>query len=521
MNQNKRSVWRLGFLICIAVMGQMSHGQSTKKQAKAALKEFERFIHNDNEHVRKAAIDGLAETDPLLVIKPLIAAFSDKSALVRDSIPPILAKQTAANSTAELTRHLKRSSKPEVKIGILTAFQATRPGVALNTILSLTGDSDFNVRLTAIQTIGVYPNDDPRVPTLLLKLTGDKAPVVRLTAIESLMQANHEDMGKRCLELLVSDPDWRVKAMVVEALEGIRLKESITPLIDAMEREKGRIADDCHQALVALTGTTYSPNPKVWRSWWNRVKGGFKLPSVADLAEKKRRIAASMAEYRGSDHKYPPYHGIKTKSRRMLFIIDVSGSMADKVLLTTQNTERLKAFRERYGKYEHKIDLAREELITTIATLPPHVRFNIATYHTTVKAWKTRLVGATQGNKNAAIKFLSKLSREMVERTSTESFKTGKTNTFDAMNFAFGLHKLKNNKPTKNHKVESDTVFLVSDGMPTAGRLTDPNELLRYFGVINRRAKIVFHTIAFGHANASLMKPFADLSGGVYVEIGM
>jgi hypothetical protein len=56
--------------------------------------------------------------------------------------------------------------------------------------------------------------------------------------------------------------------------------------------------------------------------------------------------------------------------------------------------------------------------------------------------------------------------------------------------------------------------------MPTAGRLTDPGELLRYFNVINRRTKIVFHTIAFGHANSSLMKPIADVSGGIYVELG-
>lgn len=300
----------------------------------------------------------------------------------------------------------------------------------------------------------------------------------------------------------------------------MRLKESITPLIDAMEREKGRIADDCHHALVSLTGTTYSPKADVWRRWWKRVESGFKLPTLADLAEKRRKIAASMAEYRGSDHKYPPYHGIKTKSRRMLFIIDVSGSMADKVILTTTNAEALRAFRQRYGKYEHKIDLAREELITTIATLPPHVRFNIATYHTTLKAWKPKLVSASGSNKNAAIKFLSKLTRDMVARTSTETFETGKTNTFDALNFAFGLHKMKNDRPTKNHKVESDTVFLVSDGMPTAGRLTDPGELLRYFNVINRRTKIVFHTIAFGHANSSLMKPIADVSGGIYVELG-
>ena len=495
-------------------------GQSTKKEALAALKEFERFIGNNNEHVRKAAVDGLAGTNHLLLIRPLMSALTDKSPLVRGSVPAILARQSAKDSLAELTRNLKRAGNPDVKIGIMEAFRVTQPKVAVNTLLALTEHKEFAVRLAAITTVGVYPDDDPRVPELLLQLTSDRLPVVRLTAIESLMCKKHPAMGDRCLELLKTDKDWRVKAMVVEALEGLRMKKSVTPLIDAMEQEKGRISDDCHHALVSLTGTTYSPNPDVWRRWWNRVEKNFTLPTLADLEERRRKIAASMAEYKGGKHRYPPYHGINTKSRRMLFIIDVSGSMADKVILTTQNETRLKAFRERYGEYEHKIDLAREELITTVATLPRHVRFNIATFHTSVKPWKPKLVAASQGNKNAAIKFLSKLTRGAVARTSTETFKTGKTNTFDALNFAFGLGKSKNKRASKNHKVESDTVFLVSDGMPTAGRLTDPGELLRYFNVINRRTKIVFHTIAFGHANSSLMQPIASASGGVYVEIG-
>jgi Mg-chelatase subunit ChlD len=80
----------------------------------------------------------------------------------------------------------------------------------------------------------------------------------------------------------------------------------------------------------------------------------------------------------------------------------------------------------------------------------------------------------------------------------------GQTNIFDSLEFAF------------THK-EADTIYLLSDGDPTAGRIIDRDDILREIRKMNRLRQIVIHTVSFGES--AFLKELAAQNGGQYVEI--
>jgi Mg-chelatase subunit ChlD len=80
----------------------------------------------------------------------------------------------------------------------------------------------------------------------------------------------------------------------------------------------------------------------------------------------------------------------------------------------------------------------------------------------------------------------------------------GSTNIFDALETAFA------------HK-EADTIYLLSDGAPTNGRIIDEDDILKEVRKMNRLRQIVIHTISFG--SSAFMKSLATQNGGQYVEI--
>jgi HEAT repeat protein len=490
------------------------------KKAEAMLADFQKFSDNQNVHVRKAAADTLATCNHPTVIKPVLASLAaEQDGIVRTALAQILAAQTSQAAVTELVRLLQVSNNLNERVAILNAFKKSKPQFAYETVLRLTENKTFELRFLAADVLGSLKSEDGRSEKALIALTADPETQIRAVAFDSIKELKAASAAPRCIEIIGGDDDWPVRAAAIAALRSFRIKEAIQPLIDLMKKkDEGRLCDDAHAALKDLTGFNYSANPEVWQGWWTRVQATYKVPTELELRDQKKLEDKAMEAYSKKTPGYTTYQGIKTKSRRMLFVLDVSESMSEDVVTATPDPERLAAFRERFGPYETKIELAREQLINTIAVLESHVRFNIVTFHTDVKLWRPKLVSASDGNKNEAIKFLARLTPESV-KVKTQG--KGRTNTFDALNVAFGISKQPQDKPTKDHTVESDTVFFLTDGIPSVGRITDPEEFVRYFKTVNARAKLVFHTITFGHGNIALLKPMSDSSGGQYLEINI
>ena len=225
------------------------------------------------------------------------------------------------------------------------------------------------------------------------------------------------------------------------------------------------------------------------------------------LGERARaRAPAALKGYaRPNERKY---HRIKTMSTKIIFIIDISASMKDKVVIPATAPDWVK---ERYPD-RVKMEIAKKELIEVLAGLKPNVYFNIVTFAGRVKSWKPNLVSGT--SKNSAIKWVAKL-KPIASGGRRSSGTEQKTNTYGALMAAFGLA----DEAVPNWKARSkvDTIFLVTDGVPTVGEIIEVPKLVAAITDMNRSRGVVIHLICFDKIAAKRLKYLAKSNGGEVV----
>ena len=72
----------------------------------------------------------------------------------------------------------------------------------------------------------------------------------------------------------------------------------------------------------------------------------------------------------------------------------------------------------------------------------------------------------------------------------------------------------------KTFKNKVDTIFFLSDGDPTVGKLVDKADIRRAVVRVNEVRKVTLHTIAIGDFQKDFMNALAEENGGVYVDLG-
>jgi von Willebrand factor type A domain len=147
------------------------------------------------------------------------------------------------------------------------------------------------------------------------------------------------------------------------------------------------------------------------------------------------------------------YYGIDINAKRMMFIIDHSGSM-----------------NERVGGYS-RLDRAKVELINTIQSLPSDTKFAVAFYSDTVHQWRNELVEATDINKRQVVTFIQQLEPK------------GMTNTYGAL------------RQSLEYDEQLEAVFLLTDGRPTMGEIVVPEAIIADIVHRNRFRHLKFNTV--------------------------
>lgn len=430
-------------------------------------------------------------------------------------------------------------------ITVLSRFKSDEPRAAL--FAAIESASDESVRSGCLQaaTIGKYTGGD----ALLGKLLTDKSWEVRRRAVEALCAGaapgvdaliapacKDVEAAVRCsalegLALLkselvlaparaaLSDVVWQVRASAIAALKRVRHRDSIEPLLARLALEEGRLIADIGDALNEITGRSFGSRLDGWQSFWAQYKDRFQIPTDEELAKLRERQKLEAAKYKPQGGS-TTYHGIDTPSRRVIFVIDCSGSM-----------ENLVVEKERFqdGGYPSflRIDIVKTELARTIEALEPYVEFNIIAFATGVKPWKKELVKANVLNKSGAMDWVRKLeaiggsSKEDLAQaglTSSANLDAGKTNTHGALVAA--LDAGGRGAKDKSYECAVDTIFFLSDGRPTVGDYVDPKDVLREVRAANSLRKVVIHTIAIGEFQKDFMLQLAQENGGVFVDLG-
>ena len=297
----------------------------------------------------------------------------------------------------------------------------------------------------------------------------------------------------------------RQKEVVFAALRWIRklaqAPRSFVPVVAALEtyekKAPGRIYYDLLKTLSSLTGTSYD-NSADWRNYWKSSDGG-------KIEKKKTGRKPRTAVYR----KPPTFFAMQVESDRVLFIIDVSTSMAkaDTIIREPDKPDgdvaekkgRTVVEPEKKGGDEDgekrelvmRITRVQRELIRTLRGLPPNVRFGVLAFSHEMLYFDSpkSLHFATSQNKKRAIAWVEKL------------VPNGATRTDEALKGAFTYPEI-------------DTIYLLTDGAPKdeKNQKIAPEFVLGVASLNNRFRKIRINTIGFSQAGRTMQQLCRDLA---------
>jgi len=384
------------------------------------------------------------------------------------------------------------------------------------------GISEYEI-VTAIRNglVGMGSKSAKDAMFAQLKSGDEKVKILMLDALSGLTGG---DVTKAICEAL-KDSSEIVAVSAARALGNRSDRDSIEPLIDALEKaekaKRARVQYEINIALEKITGKSGLEASLDWRNWWITHKD-------KPLSGKQEEDTPFTPNPLKGKLETTSFFGIEIKSKRVIFVIDVSGSMevadpppenwreeTEKKLRTTvvdekEREKRMKEAEEQMKKWQEerkRIYRVKKELIKTIKTLNRDVKFNIIAFRDGVEVWKKSLVEANEGNRNDAISWVEKLKAD------------GLTWTDDALREAF-----------KDKEV--DTIILLTDGAPThVGGDAKPEwdghqdsrvliaEILDWVRKENQFRKITIHTLGFITANFEFLKKLSAENNGKFEEI--
>ncbi|NUP94643.1 MAG: VWA domain-containing protein [Planctomycetaceae bacterium] len=436
-------------------------------------------------HERFLVLGAEADSGTRQAIEPLLPKIVGGAAFVtwlRNALP----KRKNLAERCFAVRLLGKVPGSEVTLEIAAQVRAKEPQL-VNTALRVLGERGDPVAIPELRKVLRSKDDSRRVETMLALhalLKGDaqwrdelrkglkSESGLREVALRTLLLdllADLQDEGS--LETAWQDLDhkeWTIRAAALDFCRRVRHKHSVPRLIARLDAESGRLREDVLEALHALTAMRFRQRER-WNEWWTDVGAKFELVPVEALVQPKRSNPqqASTASY----------YGIPLTSERAVFVVDVSGSMS-----ATFGTDKSRT----------RLDEAKRQLRRVVEAMPKEYLINIVPFHTTVSQVFERMTQVTDRARAEALSQIDALRTQ------------GGTNIHDAMQRAFA-------------EPEVDTIYLLSDGAPSNGEITDPDALADEIVRWNRTRRVRIHCIAIG-MDSPMLKRIANESGGEYVS---
>ena len=325
--------------------------------------------------------------------------------------------------------------------------------------------------------LGTLHGKDSKWEDKLLAYIEDEEVEVRNSALEQLAR----DYGTKHLELLeehLKHQDWSTRLASLQGMAALRDKRTLGPIIRQMQDEVGRMKIEFADVLFDLTGQPFRAAEKNWLAWWEREGDSSNVISLADLEKAREREELRRLKQVTNSK----FFGIRIVSHRVIFIIDVSGSMEEQMRLQYEGDESLT-----------RMAVARRELTNAIRSMERGALFNIITFSSGVDSWlDDGVTGASNATRDEAEAFVARLKPG------------GATNLYDSIKLAF-------------EDEEVDTIYILSDGEPTAGAVTNVNTIRRDVAAWNEHRQIKINTIGIG-SRLNILEWLAEDSGGQHVK---
>ncbi len=463
-------------------------------------KELTEILNATNADVRASMIRAISPVSDMLATKVLVSLAGDKSDLVRETIALGLAATTSEEVLAYLRTEAMEKANGVQKAYVARVLGETKDIASVEVLIAALKDDFWLVRANAAQALARIADNQAVAPIALLLNDGEGK--VRMSAMDALAGFGAAAANRTShVAKLLKDPAWQVRTTAADALAAIGSKDGVPYLVDRIQEEDGRVAEDIGRALSRLTGMNFGIRAELWKEWWDKFGPTFAgRPDIPPpvSSEHDTRIV-------------PVYYGIKIYSRNILFVLDVSASMKD-LIKWKKNEERViiegKEDRKTYTASD-KMGVAKEELASSIGKLDPRTKFNLLFFSTKVlPPWKSSFVDASDSNRASAQSRVKGIVPD------------GETNYHDTFKAVFGIDA----EDTFDRSLLStaDTVLFLTDGAPTNGEITRTRELLAWFNDRNRFAKMRVHVIALGRSGMDLefLSALASQNQGTFVHIG-
>ncbi|MCH2105461.1 MAG: HEAT repeat domain-containing protein [Planctomycetes bacterium] len=365
---------------------------------------------------------------------------------------------------------------------------------ALSALLKAQKKAKGDARLRTLEMIASSGSAEV-VAALRSLLEKEKEPVVKGKVIAALAATGDTELSPWLLETALADESWQVRSRAIAALATLRVRDAIPALIERLSNAEGRELTDCGEALTSLTGMNFHGNKELWRRWWADNSDGFVVPELKEESD----ASAAAEETVGVT-----FFGIRTDSRRVMFVLDLSGSMNFAMVPRDNPDDDPQKPYDMPRKDEFsRLDVAKTELMRALGGLDEGSIFNIVMYASDVWTWKDDLVEMEEDTRPKISEFLDSLEA------------VGATNLYSALEVALDISGAQASE--KWQEPEIDTIFVLSDGRPSVGLSTDPDEILALVKERNEAAGITIHTIGLsGAQDAYLMRSLAEQNGGTY-----
>jgi len=350
-------------------------------------------------------------------------------------------------------------------------------------IVPLTGLLDRTreprVASAALRGIGTLHGDPVAWTQQLRAYAGDSRQYVRNAALEELLSADaraHEDL----LAAALANDDWTTRNVALAGLLAARTKSATAAIVARVDKEEGLMLQRFADALWQLSGKPFRTSAKAWQSWWKDEGEDFEPIALEELErlrleEERRRLAQTT--------RANSFFGIRVISHRVIFILDISGSMEERLRTPYLGEQG-----------ETRLEFAKREMIAAIERLEKGTFFNLVTFSNDSNLWTpSGMALSTPENIASAVGYAQKMRAG------------GGTNLFGALRAAFA-------------DPEVDTIFVLSDGEPSIGQITDPWGIRKEVANWNEDRGVVINAISVG-GKFRILEWLALDSGGSFTQM--
>jgi len=269
----------------------------------------------------------------------------------------------------------------------------------------------------------------------------------QIDAMRVMQSWPKDESRKEFIARLEDKTEWIV-TFAVRMLRDHPHSDVVSALIKLLEKADGRLREDISDILENFTGETFPLDSSGWKIWWENQKKDWKpSPNISesDMSEEKPLTTAVKDGLYG-----------EIASDRVVFLLDISGSM---LASTTVGDSRM--------------EIARNQLKRVLQDgLTTKSKFTVVAFSEDLQVMSPKLVKSKGSLIKKAMTFVDNLEAG------------GETNTYGALQNAF------------SHR-EVDTIYLLSDGSPKAGKETSSLLIEEAVSTWNRYRGVRVHCIGF------------------------